>query len=123
MPADRVAERTAELEPVFARLVEVQEMATRIRDEAGREADRRRQEAAERGRALVASAHRQAEVERATAPLRAAREAEDQAAATLASAERDVAALRCRTTDRLPELVDRALSAVRAAMAPQGPDP
>ena len=116
VPADRVAELSAELEPVLARLVAVQEEATRIRAEAESEAERRRQAAVEDASALVAAAHRQAAAERADAALRLARQAEEETAATLAAAERDAMMARRRAAERMPSYVERVVSAVRAAL-------
>ena len=58
VPADRVAELSAELEPVLALLDEVTEVAGRIRAEGTRDAARVRAAAGERARTLVATATR-----------------------------------------------------------------
>jgi hypothetical protein len=116
VPADRVAELSAELEPVLARLAAAQEEAARIRAEAQQEAERRRQSAAEDASALVAAAHRQAAAERADAALRLARRAEQETAATLAAAERDAMTVGRRAAERMPAYVERVVSAVKAAL-------
>lgn len=116
VPADRVAEMSAELEPVLARLIVVQEEVSRIRAEAQREAERRRQAAVEHASALVAAAHREAAAERADAALRLARHVEAETAATLAAAELDATAVRRRAAEKMPSYVERVVSATRAAL-------
>ncbi|MGH8867626.1 MAG: hypothetical protein ACRDYU_06490, partial [Actinomycetes bacterium] len=54
VPADRVAELSAELEPVLARLAGTQREAERIRAAARRDAEQRRDHATASARALVA---------------------------------------------------------------------
>jgi hypothetical protein len=115
VPVDRVAEASAELEPVIARLGEAQQEADRLRADAQVEAERRRQQAAEQGRALVAAARRQAEAERADATLRAARHGEAQAAAMRTAAEHEADEVRRRSAARLPIFVDRVVADVRAS--------
>ena len=100
VPADRVAELAAELEPVLARLVAVREEASRIRTEARHEAERRRQAAAER----------------ADAAIRLTRHAEEETAATLAAAELEAAAVSRRVTEMMPSYLERVVSATRAAL-------
>ncbi len=117
VPADRVAELSAELEPVLAQLVAVQEEVSRIRADAQRDAERRRQAAVERASALVAAAHREASAERADAARRLAGNVEKESAGTLAAAESDAAEVRRRAAEKMPSYVDRVVSATRAAMA------
>jgi hypothetical protein len=116
VPADRVAEASAELEPVLALLADAQEEAARLRADGAREAGRRRQAAAERAGATVLDAHRQAAAERAEAALRVSREAEAEVAAGLAEAERVAAATREYAVARMPAYRDRVLDAVRAQL-------
>jgi hypothetical protein len=117
VPADRVAELSAELEPVLAQLAAVQEEVSRIRGDAQREAERRRQAAVEHAGALVAAAHREAAAERADAARRLAGHVEEETAATLAAAEQDAMAVRHRAEERLPSYVERVVSATRAALS------
>lgn len=117
VPADRVAEVAAELEPVLALLADTQEEASRIRRVAEEEAERRRRAAAERAGALVASAHRQAGSDRAAAAVRVSRKVEEENAAALAEAERAATAVRDRAAERMPALLDRVLTATRDALA------
>lgn len=113
VPADRVAEASAELEPLIALLAGVQDEAARLRSDAAKETSRRRQAAAERAGAIVLAAHRRAAAERADAALRVSRQAEAEAAAGLAEAERAAAALRERAAGLLPGYRDRVLATVR----------
>ncbi|MGZ4494448.1 MAG: hypothetical protein ACXVWU_07105 [Nocardioides sp.] len=120
VPADRVAEAAAELEPVVASLADTQAEAARIRSDARREAQRLRQEAAEQAHELVASAHRRAEAERAEAVLATTRHAEEETAAARAAAALEAEDARRRATERLPGYVDRAVELVRAAIVEEG---
>jgi hypothetical protein len=120
VPADRVAEVSAELEPVIAMLAEAQEQASRIRSHAGREAQQRRQRALERAGDLVVSAHREAAAERADAALRLSRQAEEESAVVLAAAEHDAALVRRGAAERMPSYVDRVMTAINAALAATG---
>ncbi len=114
VPADRAAELSTELEPVLARLADSEEAARRIRTEAEAEAERRRREAAGRARALVDTARRQAEAERADAAARVAEQAEAETAATVAAGDEAAAQVRRRALDLMPGYVARAVAALRA---------
>ena len=116
IPVDRVAEASAELEPVLALLAETQAEASRLRRDAEREAERRRQDAAARATAVVAAAHRQATAERADAALRVSTRVQGESTAALAEAERDAEAVRRAAAERMPAYVDRVLALTRAAM-------
>ncbi len=117
VPADRVAERSAELEPVLARLADVQVEASEIRRAADVEARRRRDDAATRARALVAEAHRMVEAERrdsaARAHARAAHETHDR----LGEAASQSVAIADLARAREPALVDRVVDRARADVA------
>lgn len=121
VPADRVAEVAAELEPVLALLADTQAEASRIRREAEREAERRRLRATESAGALVASAHRQAGADRAAAAVRVSRRVEEEGAAALAEAERAAAAVRGRAAERMPALLDQVMAATRDALRAEEP--
>jgi hypothetical protein len=101
VPADRVAELAAELQPVLDRVADAEREATGIRDRAHHEAARRRDEGVARARAVVEEARRGADAERrseaATARTRAAQEAADLMAQAADEAARiDAAAGRAR---------------------------
>lgn len=120
VPADRVAEASAELQPVLTLLAETQEEASRVRTDAEREAEQRRRQAMARASALVASAHREAAAERADAALGVGRRVEEENAAALAEAERDAAAVRRLAAERMSAFLDRVVAATRVAMRAGG---
>lgn len=116
VPADRVAEMAAELEPVLALLSATQEEASRVRSVAEQEAGQRRVRATARAGAIVAAAHRQAAAERADAALRVSREVEEENAAALTEAEHAATAVRLHAAERIPVYLDRVMSSTRAAL-------
>lgn len=121
VPADRVAELSAELEPVLALLDAVSEEARRIRAEGSREAARIRAGAAERVRTMVATATREAEADRIAAAAQVNERAAAEADETLAAARAEAAALRLRADEHLQECADRVLTAVRSAVLGDAP--
>lgn len=121
VPADRVAELSAELEPVLALLDGVGEEAARIRAEGSREAARVRAGAGERARAMVATATREAEADRIAAAARVNKRAAAEAEATVAAARAEAAALRLRADAHLQEYADRVLAAVRSTVLGDSP--
>lgn len=116
VPADRVSEMAAELEPVFALLSATQEEASRVRSVAEQEAEQRRVQAIARAGAIVAAAHRQAAAERADAALRVGRKVEEENVAALAQAEHAATAVRRHAAERMPVYLDRVMSATTAAL-------
>ncbi|WP_234376935.1 hypothetical protein [Streptomyces sp. TP-A0356] len=121
VPADRGAERAAELEPSLALLTDVQERADRLRAVADGEAEALRESAARQAAEIVATARARApqvRQEAATAVHRVAlREAEDLRAA----GQRAASLVRERAQERMPALVERAVAdALRAADGPPG---
>lgn len=120
VPADRVAEVSAELEPVLILLSDVQEQARQIRAAGRDEADRRRHDAREQARALVSAAQREADAIRAEAAAEVRRRAAADTAAVLSAADRDADRIRRQVAERLPGYVDRVVRAVRKTfMEPQ----
>lgn len=116
VPADRVSEMAAELEPVLALLSATQEEASRVRNVAEHEVDQRRGRAMVRASGIVAAAHREAAAERAEAALRVSREVEEENAVALVEAEHTAAAVRRQAAERTPDYLDRVLGATRAAL-------
>lgn len=106
VPADRATERTAELEAVFARLVDVQEEADRIRTAAAAEARRRRESAGERAAAIVAEARRSVDAQRAAAAAAGHAEAQARAHEIIADARAVAATVTRDARLRQPDLVD-----------------
>lgn len=121
VPADRVAELSAELEPVLAQLDETGEEAVRIRAEGSREAARIRAEAEQRARTMVATAVREAEGDRLAAAARVNQRAAAEAAQTVAVARAEAAELRREADERLQQYADRVLAAVRSALPGDAP--
>lgn len=117
VPADRVAELSAELEPVLALLADTEKEADSIRTEASLQAERVRRHADERARVVVAAARRSADAERSDAAARLRQRAAQETAEILARAEQEAADVRRRGSERLPGYVDRVVGAVRDSLA------
>ena len=113
VPADRVAERSAELEPVLARLADTEAEVARLRSDAYAEADRRRAEGADRARAEVAAAKHRADAERGEAAGRVRRDAQGESAEIAQAARREADDLRRRAAARTPSRVPRVVATVR----------
>ncbi len=107
VPADRVAELSAELAPVLSRLDDAREQADEIRAAAERDAQAIRADATEQAGARIADADRRVQEERAAAAARASRRAADDAARILERAADEAAMIRARGRERIPALVDR----------------
>jgi hypothetical protein len=116
VPADRVAEFGAELEPLFELLAEVDAEAARIRLAA--EEDARRIVAASRARAegIVADAMVRAEAARAAAAASGRDEAATEEAFLVRRAGEQATRLRSRAADAMTEHVGRAVAIARAEL-------
>ena len=114
VPADRMGERSAELEPVLARLEDVFAEVSSIRHAAEVKAQQRRDAAVEQAGAIVAAARRAAEAERrdAAAKTRAQADAENRDA--LADAVREASAVAATARARQSGFVHRVLRQARA---------
>ncbi|MGW2459774.1 hypothetical protein ACWC2M_12165 [Streptomyces sp. NPDC001761] len=110
VPADRTAERAAELEPALARLADVQQEAARIRAAAEQEADALRQNAAREAARMVDAARGYASEVRRQAAAPFLREARTEADALRAAGDRTASAIRERALERVPRLVDLAVA-------------
>ena len=117
VPADRATERSAELESVFSRLARVQAEAEQIRSQGQEEAQRRRDTAAERARAIVSEARRTVEAERAAAAASGQAEARELARAIVTDAQAEATALACRARDRQSALVELVVHRARAELS------
>ncbi len=113
VPADRVAERSAELEVVLTRLEDVQAEADRIRSDAVAEAARRRAAAHEQGQALVNEAHRRAKAERSAAAAAAHAAGQESAQQIMESAHNEALAMAARARTREPGLLTRIVAQAR----------
>jgi cell division septum initiation protein DivIVA len=110
VPADRMAERAAELAPALARLTDVQQQAAGIRAAAEETAEALRQNAVREAEQVLSDAREQApEVRRQAAEplLRAARQETD---ALRAAGDGTASAIRERARERMPHLVDLAVA-------------
>jgi hypothetical protein len=114
VPADRGAELTAELEPIFTTLAEVERACAALRSEAAVAAERRRQAARAEAEAVVAAGREHAAQERAGAAVGAQQLAAEQAHAQLAGSSLEQSHLRARATERMPAFVDQVVVAVLA---------
>jgi hypothetical protein len=123
VPADRAAEATAELEPVFSVLAPVEIECADIRAAAATAAQQHRARAATRAEAVLAAARARAVAVRAEATAAAQQSAVVDAAGLKAQTEQEQAVMRARAAGRLPAYVDEVLTAVRAqihgAVAPR----
>ncbi|SDZ18043.1 V/A-type H+-transporting ATPase subunit E [Saccharopolyspora shandongensis] len=116
VPVDRVAEASAELAPVFALLEDAEAEAQRVRANGREETARIRQQARERAEAIVADANARAGAVRADVVAEAWRTVEREAELVARSADEAAARLRERARERIPSLVDRAVSAALVAL-------
>ncbi|GAA1217801.1 hypothetical protein [Streptomyces aureus] len=119
VPADRTAERAAELEPAFAQLTDVQQEAARIRAAADEAATAVRQDAAREAAEFVAAARERAPEIRRQAAEPVLREARREADAFRAVGDLAASAVRERGREHMPDLVVRAVAdALRLAGIP-----
>jgi flagellar biosynthesis/type III secretory pathway protein FliH len=113
VPADRIQERDAELQPVFALLADVEREAAAVRAAAAEDAAAR-ESAAREAAALRAEGRTRAAAERNAAAADRARLTEDEGAATVSAARARAAELAARCAERLPPLVASATARVLA---------
>jgi hypothetical protein len=113
VPADRVAELSVELAPVFAALASTEHEADRRRADADAWAASRVAAAEVTADAIVAEGRRRAEEERLAAATEAARRGEEESAAVLAVAERDAAQVASGAAARTNELLHRVRDLMR----------
>jgi hypothetical protein len=121
VPADRVTEREAELRPVLALLVETQREGDRIRREAAEQAEQRRLRARRQAESILTEARGRAAAERAQAAARVTPLVADERRHAEAEAASRAAQVRAAATQRIPELVDKALAPVLAAALDPSP--
>jgi len=117
VPADRPKERSSELEGAFASLAGVQAEVERIRTEATAEARARRESGAERARAIIDEARRNAEAERASAAASVRADAQSMVERILVDGRRDAAEILDRARARLPELAESVAGEARVELS------
>lgn len=113
VPIDRSAELAAELEPLLARLADVERSCADIREQGRRDADAIRDRDAARARELLARAGREADAERVDAAAQVQRHAQQQTASDLTAAEEEAAEIRARAAERIPGHVEHITASVR----------
>ncbi len=116
VPADRIADTAAELEPVFMMLDDAQAEAARIRRCAVEHADAIRQDAGRQAAEIVAEARAQAEVARAEAAARSRALAVTESTGMAVERHRELEELRARAAARMPDYTDRVVAAARALL-------
>jgi hypothetical protein len=114
VPADRVADLSAELEPLLVQLAETEQECASIIAAAEHDASAIRTRDAERARVIVASARSRADAERARAAATVRQGAADRASHELAAAELEAAELRTHAAGRVPSYVAAVLDSTRA---------
>ncbi len=112
VPADRVAERNAELAGVFERLAPVEARAHRIRAAALERADERRGAATAQHQRILAAARRDAEAERRDAAARVTALAQEETRAALAAADREAESISAHAEQAIPPMADEVLARV-----------
>ncbi|MDO9496885.1 MAG: hypothetical protein Q7J48_14365 [Nocardioides sp.] len=117
VPADRLEERDAELDPVFRLLADTVTESTRIRREGATEAERRRQRAREAAVALVAGARLEADAIRAQALSEAQQTVAVTARDSAEQARTNATAIADRAHRTLEADVAEVVARVRAAVA------
>jgi hypothetical protein len=123
VPADRVANLTVELEPLFASLVATERERAAIIETAERDAAATRARDAERARGIVASARSRASAERAAVSAKVGQDAVVRSADRLAAADREAAKLREGATSRIPSYVTAVLASTRTLVEVQPDQP
>ena len=123
VPADRVVERSRELQPVFDALAGTQEEAARIREGAAAQARDRRHRADARVTALLDAAGQEAGAARAEAAAAVVARGEEESRALLAAADADAAAIARGASERYEELVGRVVAVVRGRGEARVPHP
>jgi hypothetical protein len=117
VPADRVVEAAAELEPLFAMLADTEAKAEGICASADQRIAEGHRLAAERAAEVVTQARLRADAERADASARARAAADQEAAQELAAAEAQAALLRESANERMDAQVAEMVAAVQERLA------
>lgn len=121
VPADRVADREAELADVFALLQDVELECAALLDAARNAGEARRASARSHAEALVAEGRRRADAERAGAAAAEQDEAHREVEEALRDATLEAERIRRRADARRPELVGAAEDRMRARLADRAP--
>jgi hypothetical protein len=119
VPADRVVEATAELEPLFAMLANTEVRAESIRASADQRIAESHRLAAERAAEVIAQARLRADAERANASAKAGAVADQEAAQELAAAEAQAASIQKSANELMDAQVAEMVAAVRERLERQ----
>lgn len=117
VPADRVAEAGAELEPLFAMLADTEAEIDRVRASADQRIAEGHRLSAERAADVLAQARLRADAERADASAKARAVADQAVAQELAAAEDEAARIRQSANERMDAQVAEIVAAVREQLA------
>lgn len=112
VPADRVAERDAELAPVFERLAPVEKQVETIRADATMRADDRRASAAAQQHRILSAARQGADADRRDAAAHVAALADAETHQALDEADRAAAAIAAHAEQVVPRVADEVLADV-----------
>jgi hypothetical protein len=116
VPADRVAERDAELAAVFERLAPVEKQVEKIREDARARAEDRRAAAAAQSQRILAAARQGAEADRRDAAARVAALADAETHQALEEADRAASAIAEHAEHVVPRLADEVLADVASRL-------
>jgi hypothetical protein len=117
VPADRLVEATAELEPLFALLADAEAEADRLRIEADQHIAEGHRLAAERAADVLAQARLDAEAARADAAAEARAAANHAAEQELAAAAAEASRIRQSANERMDAQLSEIVAAVRERLA------
>jgi hypothetical protein len=116
VPADRIADTAAELEPLFLILDDVAAKAARIRRGAAEQAEVIRQDAGRRAADIVAEAWARAETARAEAAAQARAATVTEDIGTDAARRAELDDLQARVAARMPDYVEKVVVTARALL-------
>ncbi len=116
VPADRVAERDAELAAVFDRLAPVEKQVEKIRRDARARAEDRRTAAAAQAQRILAAARQGADADRRDAAARVAALADAETHQALEEADRAASAIAEHAEQVVPRLADEVLADVASRL-------
>ena len=116
VPADRVAERNAELAAVFERLAPLEKQADRLRADARTRAEDRQASAMAQQQRILAAARQGADAERRDAAARVAAVADAETHEALVEADRAASAIAEHAERVVAQIADQALREVAARL-------
>ena len=112
VPADRVAERDAELAAVFERLAPLEKQAEQLRADAHTRADDRQTSALAQQQRILAAARQGAEADRRDAAARVATVADAETREALAHADQTASAIAAHAERVVPQIADQVMAEI-----------